>query len=673
MKKSTLQNVKKLLVAFALIAFSSGVFAQMPEAISIDPPDATAFDTITLTFNPIKACFQSGSLEGVPVVFMHSGVTVGGANWSYTIEYNATGANGQLPQLAPNGDGTYSIKYLPSAFYGIPDGTIVTQICAVFNDGQWDSKDGRDFDLANPPNCKDFFIPLKFASSEPKFSFFCNMQKAADDGLFDPLTDNLYVELLTPKDTTVEMAPGVAPNVFKYSGMIESGLDSGVTYNYKFRINADNYETVERQITATPGTVTADVWWNDEAINMVTFQVDMTYIIEKGEFDPDVDFMDIAGSMNGWGGSGPMTRVGTSNVYEIAYTLDAGVIYEYKFRINADWNTSEFPNGGPNRMMWGPSSSKTIMHYYDNYQPGTVPMTFMCHMWYQITAGHFDPAVDYLDVAGNMNGWGAYDVLFDRGNDSIYQVTLNVDTINIGGSPVEFKFRFNGNWDTSEFPGGGPNRKYDLQDTTGGFQNIVEVWYDNKNPDIPTPPWAYDLSITGTLVVGQTLTGNYTYENCNFIAEGTSLYQWYRADDNQGTNLEPIDLATELTYATTVGETGKWVAFEVTPIAASGDSAVGKPVMVYSADKIVGVAIQEIGNTWVNFYPNPVKDLITFEHLGQISRIVIFNSIGQQVITLNTLNTEKISANTSTLKTGVYFIRFINQDGTMATSKFIKY
>ncbi|MFH1160693.1 MAG: T9SS type A sorting domain-containing protein, partial [bacterium] len=89
--------------------------------------------------------------------------------------------------------------------------------------------------------------------------------------------------------------------------------------------------------------------------------------------------------------------------------------------------------------------------------------------------------------------------------------------------------------------------------------------------------------------------------------------------------------------------------------------------------KIGGLAIQEVGNTWVNFYPNPVMDKITFEHLGQISRIVVYNNMGQEVLSVSNIAVEKLVLPTSTLRSGVYFVQFSGKDKSTATAKFLKY
>jgi hypothetical protein len=81
-----------------------------------------------------------------------------------------------------------------------------------------------------------------------------------------------------------------------------------------------------------------------------TFNVDMTKHIASGEFKPGTDFVDVAGSFNNWSGSAHMADPEADGIYTI--TLDGmtvNSVIEYKYRINGDWNTSEYPNGGANR------------------------------------------------------------------------------------------------------------------------------------------------------------------------------------------------------------------------------------------------------------------------------------------------------------------------------------
>ncbi|MBP1926907.1 hypothetical protein J2Z76_002779, partial [Sedimentibacter acidaminivorans] len=83
-------------------------------------------------------------------------------------------------------------------------------------------------------------------------------------------------------------------------------------------------------------------------------------------------------------------------------------------------------------------------------------------------------------------------------------------------------------------------------------------------------PTATVQSITGTTQVGETLTGHYTYSDANSDAEGTSTYKWYRSDDASGTNKAAIAGATATTYLLQAADLGKYISFEVTPVASTG-------------------------------------------------------------------------------------------------------
>lgn len=83
-------------------------------------------------------------------------------------------------------------------------------------------------------------------------------------------------------------------------------------------------------------------------------------------------------------------------------------------------------------------------------------------------------------------------------------------------------------------------------------------------------PQALQVSITGTTQVGSTLTGSYTYNDANSDAEGASLFKWYRSDDALGANKTAILEATSTSYTLQPADLGKYISFEVTPIAQTG-------------------------------------------------------------------------------------------------------
>jgi Secretion system C-terminal sorting domain len=402
---------------------------------------------------------------------------------------------------------------------------------------------------------------------------------------------------------------------------------------------------------------------------LITFQVDMSQWAARGMFHPATDSIDMPGTMNNWTGSALLHKIDTTLVYQIVLKLYAATVQEFRFRINRDTNNAELIS----HMYRVPLDTTTVKYMYSDYDTSTVPITFKCHMFYQIKAGHFNPFPqhDYLDVAGTFNNLGAYDLLFDRGHDSIYQVTLNLPKTLISPAiPIYFKFRINGNWTTSEFLNGGPFRSYFLKDTTGGVQNLVDVWYDNKNPAIPAPPIAFNVYIQGDYYAKQTLTGSYSYEDYNLLPEGNSLYRWYSADSTTQVNLVPVGDST-INYVVDSLNAGKYISFVVTPVASGiGDSLIGKPVKAWTG-KIGGVGINNLEMNKVHFYPNPVSDQITFDHLGNTAWLEIYNIFGQKFSVLETLNLNQVSLDVSAFSKGIYLLKFCRADG-FSTSKFIK-
>lgn len=120
-------------------------------------------------------------------------------------------------------------------------------------------------------------------------------------------------------------------------------------------------------------------------------------------------------------------------------------------------------------------------------------------------------------------------------------------------------------------------------------------------------PVASGVNISGSPDVGNTLTGSYTYSDAENDPQGTSTFQWYRADNNSGLNEAAIGGATSTTYTLVSGDLGKYILFRVTPVASSGTTpgttdsssyagpvitvpAATTPLLVYPADSTYRVA-----------------------------------------------------------------------------------
>jgi hypothetical protein len=313
-------------------------------------------------------------------------------------------------------------------------------------------------------------------------TFKVNMSYEISQGNLDPAAG--YVDIAGSFNgwdgTNHHLSDADADSVWEITIDIPQG-----DIEFKFRLNGD-WETSEfpgggpnRTYTVVAGDQGYDCWYNDfSPTPVVIFKVDMQDQIDQGNFNPATDYVDIAGSFNGWDGTNSHLIPNAYNnaIWEITVdTFSVGSRLEFKFRMNGSWDTAEFP-GGSNRTYTVKESVQEYSVYWNDFDYN-FSVTFKVNMAYQIKTGGFDPVSDYVDIAGSFNGWnGENHHLTDADADSVWEITL--DSLMAPGDKIEFKFRINGNWDTSEFPGGGPNREYIVQD---GSQ-IYSVWWNDFDP-----------------------------------------------------------------------------------------------------------------------------------------------------------------------------------------------
>ncbi|MCT4617921.1 MAG: DUF5050 domain-containing protein, partial [Marinisporobacter sp.] len=116
---------------------------------------------------------------------------------------------------------------------------------------------------------------------------------------------------------------------------------------------------------------------------------------------------------------------------------------------------------------------------------------------------------------------------------------------------------------------------------------------------VQAAPEASSVSISGTAQVGEILTGNYNYNDVNGDTEGASTFKWYRSDDVSGTNKTEISGATSKTYELKNTELGKYISFEVTPVASSGTSP-GSAVESRVTGKVVAAEAAPVASSVSN-------------------------------------------------------------------------
>ena len=515
-------------------------------------------------------------------------------------------------------------------------------------------------------------LALDVFSSNPDTTwtatFEVNMSKAVRENHFSP--DSGTVFLVMDNFTPLQMVPGPG---YVYSVTVSKVFLQTVNYEYRFSINDSVPENITRHLAPHPGPFVVAAWWNNVPMNITTFEVNMALAPESGKFNPLTDSVCMIGTLNPPADYIRMERVGTSLTYRHIDSLQVpGTLQQFKYRINADSAGLELLNK-PARMIRIPDSVTSTSCDYNNYNPARLPVTFRCNMEYYVRTYHFDTGSDFLDIAGNFNGHGANDVLFDPDGDTIYSVEMYLDTAWVHQGPLAFKFRINGMDSTAELAGK-PDRNYAMHDTISLNPNIFQCFFNDLNPTLPTPPWAEEVAIQGSLVYKKVLSGSYNYINVNGIPEGISTYRWLRSGNAQGLDAVAIDSAWSLTYVVDTLDIGNWLVFEITPKAASGDSLTGKPVRVVASGSISAwdVGTGELNNLISRAYPNPATDFIIVETKQQVTTIELINYLDQIVVFQRGEGSTSFRIPLNFLPGGMYILKAVTRNGQSGTIKLLK-
>jgi hypothetical protein len=125
-----------------------------------------------------------------------------------------------------------------------------------------------------------------------------------------------------------------------------------------------------------------------------------------------------------------------------------------------------------------------------------------------------------------------------------------------------------------------------------------------ETPDLISAPEALDVSISGNMVIGEELTGEYTYYDQNGDPEGESKYKWFRGKSIDGSDRMQILGAKERIHIITQADWNNYIFFEVTPVAASGGLLTG--IKQYGImDLATDIDRPTVSGFDVLVYPNP--------------------------------------------------------------------
>ena len=94
--------------------------------------------------------------------------------------------------------------------------------------------------------------------------------------------------------------------------------------------------------------------------------------------------------------------------------------------------------------------------------------------------------------------------------------------------------------------------------------------------------------------------------------------------------------------------------------------------IILSDPVYISVSIDESNLSNNSVYPNPFNNEVIFLTNTNTSKVIIYNSIGEEVYSKDLVKVTKLRIDTAHLKNGIYFYKFINTDGSQKSGKLIK-
>lgn len=142
--------------------------------------------------------------------------------------------------------------------------------------------------------------------------------------------------------------------------------------------------------------------------------------------------------------------------------------------------------------------------------------------------------------------------------------------------------------------------------STNQSGNVITVSFTTLVSNQNQPPSFESVTVTGTPEKGQTLTCNATgFFSPGAYSQGTTVYTWYRADNNQSTGTV-ISGETGQTFVPGDDEVAKRCRCSATPVQSGGMNQIGTALTSIYTDQIQD-------NVW-----NPITDVDWFTaHLGE--------------------------------------------------------
>jgi hypothetical protein len=224
-----------------------------------------------------------------------------------------------------------------------------------------------------------------------------------------------------------------------------------------------------------------------------------------------------------------------------------------------------------------------------------------------------------------------------------------------------------------------------VSSTVDAFDFTDPVTYTIKNGDA-SQEWVvsaiYDIEsgvevtfnvnmVCAEIADGENVYVTGSFNGWNYPSSGASVLLTDANGDNVFTGKAYVPKNAEFTYKYFVGKdftSSEWGTGD--PV---GDRKLTvTDVAVETADNWDNcTSIEEEALSLVSLYPNPVNAELTIANLEGVSKVTVSNLLGQALVTRN-VTAAKMTINTSDLKTGIYVVTLVSENGSTRSERIVK-
>ena len=496
--------------------------------------------------------------------------TLNGASWAES----AATYSGNLPGFSLLAGTQSVITYtVPKTSLGVVNGDTIKFDAYSSGGGGGDSAVDA---LANPStsitswgqtytssgaNLASYTLANTLLNTTQPISFSVNMNHQIVLGTFDPATDAVTVDWGAgfPSTNFAYLTDGDSDGVYTGSATISAPEASSVPYRFTIEPNDINLPLLSENLNPTrtfsmpssASAVGAAYYNNIEGYRDVTFSVNMSVQQTLGDFNPATQTVEVRGPFNAWAGTA-LTAQGEGVYSGTVRVSGAAAAVPYKFFAGG------YEAGGDRTFTLAFNSDRaptpaqvlnTVFYSNVNTVPDFRQVTFAVNMSRQVSLAAFNPATDFLEVRGDMNGWNGGTVwrLTDGDSDGIYTGTFSIE--GAANASVEYKFQSS----AAGAPDSGyeaiPNRTLTLGPVQTP-QTASTVYFNNDSGQTRQVTFAVDMSVQAQIGNFNPATGVVQLRGLGgfgdtqaqaLTREGTTLTY-------SGTFAVPGDSATDFAY-----------------------------------------------------------------------------------------------------------------------------